>query len=702
MKKLLFISIFILPVICFGQNYVGFPKGQLSAITPLQGQIGYDTPSHKFAFGTVSGWKYTLNVNDSIGTSIPIINKKIYIDGIKFPANGYGIQAAIDSLPATGGEIYIPAGTYEVDTTIVIPNKMVYLEGDAIGWQGDQPNGSGTFLKLKNGANCDMFSYGSLTHTFFGGMKYLGLSGNDTNQTSVSNGITISGYYTDMSFDHIMVSYFNGNNINITSGHLWNIMVTHSWLEYATGSQLYVSAPYYSSTAFVYWLKFMDNFIGAVGGTYGIYIKNTQDCNISDNIIYNPNQDGIHITSVQGLVLKGNIIENASAGSSNTYDGINITDSGGTASKYILISNNKAANVRGTSTERYGLSINSLSDYITATNNEFNVNLTGSILQSATNSHGIVNDNTASILTFSKSISAPSISSAGSITGNTLVSTVAIGTAPITVASSTLVTNLNANFLGGNTFTTIEAASLPIGGGTLTGALNINSTTGSTSYVRVQVSGANVGILGSLASEIGSSPNNMGAYVYGANKFVILTNGLRRFSESGTGHATFGDTTDDGVHTVQVIGTENITSTLNVGGADTVIGNMVMKGTDTVTGATDLKSTLNVVGNATFIGNIAAISTTCDSIISLSGNISFPVNTSQELHTITFTSAATATFSVGTTSGGTDVIATVTCTAGNPNTQVINKVYSVTGQQTIFITILTGGAGTNRYDVRRF
>jgi hypothetical protein len=63
------------------------------------------------------------------------------------------------------------------------------------------------------------------------------------------------------------------------------------------------------------------------------------------------------------------------------------------------------------------------------------------------------------------------VTAAGVVTGKTLVSTVATGTAPLTVVSTTLVSNLNASLLGG----VAASGFLPIGGGALTG--NLTGTT---------------------------------------------------------------------------------------------------------------------------------------------------------------------------------------------------------------------------------
>jgi hypothetical protein len=77
---------------------------------------------------------------------------------------------------------------------------------------------------------------------------------------------------------------------------------------------------------------------------------------------------------------------------------------------------------------------------------------------------------------------------AGTVSGTQLISTVATGTAPLTVSSTTLVTNLNADLLDGlnsattNTGSTIVArdASGNFSAGTITAALSGNSTTATT------------------------------------------------------------------------------------------------------------------------------------------------------------------------------------------------------------------------------
>jgi len=64
---------------------------------------------------------------------------------VKNVADYSSIQEAIDSLPPSGGTVYIPAGTYVISTPIKVPSNVVLL--------GD---GFDTVLKLADEANCNV------------------------------------------------------------------------------------------------------------------------------------------------------------------------------------------------------------------------------------------------------------------------------------------------------------------------------------------------------------------------------------------------------------------------------------------------------------------------------------------------------------------------------------------------------------------
>lgn len=69
--------------------------------------------------------------------------KKIRFD--RNAADYPSIQDAIDSLPPTGGVVFIPAGTYIISTPIKVPANVT-LTGE----------GFSTYLKLADGANCNV------------------------------------------------------------------------------------------------------------------------------------------------------------------------------------------------------------------------------------------------------------------------------------------------------------------------------------------------------------------------------------------------------------------------------------------------------------------------------------------------------------------------------------------------------------------
>jgi len=64
--------------------------------------------------------------------------------------SGVEIQRALDSLPATGGEVVLPAGVFNIDQPIVLRRDNQTLRGD----------GPGTILRLADNANCPVVIMG--------------------------------------------------------------------------------------------------------------------------------------------------------------------------------------------------------------------------------------------------------------------------------------------------------------------------------------------------------------------------------------------------------------------------------------------------------------------------------------------------------------------------------------------------------------
>lgn len=85
----------------------------------------------------------------------------------------YNIQAAINSLPSTGGTVFIDAGTYLISDTILINKKNTTLCGE----------GKASIIKLANGANCDILELSGSTVVYCT-LKDFAIDGNKSNNTS--------------------------------------------------------------------------------------------------------------------------------------------------------------------------------------------------------------------------------------------------------------------------------------------------------------------------------------------------------------------------------------------------------------------------------------------------------------------------------------------------------------------------------------
>lgn len=92
---------------------------------------------------TASGNK-TFTGNTTItNLTLGTFDNFVYVDGVTFPT----IQSAINSLPASGGTVYIPCGTYTLSSTLQLTGSLV-LQGCGIG----NTTGGGTRLVAGSGS----------------------------------------------------------------------------------------------------------------------------------------------------------------------------------------------------------------------------------------------------------------------------------------------------------------------------------------------------------------------------------------------------------------------------------------------------------------------------------------------------------------------------------------------------------------------
>ncbi len=180
------------------------------------------------------------------------------------------------------------------------------------------------------------------------------------------------------------------------------------------------------------------------------------------------------------------------------------------------------------------------------------------------------------------------ITGSSTVQGTRLISTIATGTAPLTVASTTMVTNLNAEFVGGQNLAGLDTRYVNATGDTMTGALNIQAA----SALKLQgVSGLGGWVLNAtnIADPVLEFRDNSGDLLAamnpsGSTYAIDVNNGT-----PATNAARFsGDvliTTDLGVRTVNA--TTNVTAAKIVAGGTTFSGSeklRVVSGTSRLEG----------------------------------------------------------------------------------------------------------------------
>jgi len=130
------------------------------------------------------------------------------------------------------------------------------------------------------------------------------------------------------------------------------------------------------------------------------------------------------------------------------------------------------------------------------------------------------------------------------ITAETFVSDVAIGTAPLTVTSTTVVTNLNADLLDGNHAAAFEAAGTTATHAALTNPHSASAASGANSDI-TSLAGLTTALSiaqgGTAATSAGAALSSLGAAALGANSDITSIAGLTTalsVAQGGTGATT--------------------------------------------------------------------------------------------------------------------------------------------------------------------
>ncbi|MDP3043112.1 MAG: NosD domain-containing protein, partial [bacterium] len=289
-------------------------------------RLGVNTASPSYTLD-VAGTARITGTTTLATTTMPSWNKVIIVDGVHFPATGAGIQAAINSLPSTGGKVFIPEGTYSVTATITIPS-FVWIEG---------AGASSTILRLANSANKTVIANSDATN----GNSYIKISnlmidGNDAGNTGAyCHGV----YFTKVSYSEIDSAYVydaedygvylygvsigNGSNYNKVSNSIITSNSTGIYITLSDNNAIVDNKIYSNSSDGVYSYggygqnAIVDNKIYSNSG-HGIYFFNNKgESAITGNTINSNSLNGIYIYyNSDGNAITGNTIN------SNTQKGI--------------------------------------------------------------------------------------------------------------------------------------------------------------------------------------------------------------------------------------------------------------------------------------------------------------------------------------------------------------------------------------------
>lgn len=295
------------------------------------------------------------------------------------------IQNTIDALPPYGGPVLIPAGVYIISATLNMPDRPVHLIGAGL---GAQPKG--TVIKLAVGANCDIIQYNADSHVYFGSIRDIEIYGSKSGQ-SLGHGIHFVKNISDVTIENIYIQDVKGDAIKVapTTATIWNIWINKCLIENSGEYGLYLLAT--NNTLEL--VKITDSYFW--GNLEGIRIEGqgTGRVIISSSSANMNKQHGIHLKSAKAVNIVNCQIHDNSQGSDNIYDGIYVDDDASNASNDIIISSNLIGNW-ATSSQRYGINLQGLTDYVLILGNNLRGNTTGAMnIPAGVNVNGKITDN---------------------------------------------------------------------------------------------------------------------------------------------------------------------------------------------------------------------------------------------------------------------------------------------------------------------
>ena len=288
--------------------------------SPTEGMVYYDTDTDQLLVYSNGKWladgreAYLIAANNSSAADKAAAD---YItDGTSDETE---INAALDRAdPASvtsgarkSGKVYLFAGTYVADGTILVPNNTT-LAGA----------GRGTVIQLDVGAGTDNLVENSDTTTGTGvtirDLTLDGSLGTGGTQTGIEfNTVgagTGSGARQGGRIENVKISEFNGGSGIYLNASLNNI-ITGVVADLNSGGGIYLGSASNNNT--------ITNNKTQGNGNDGIGIADSEYNLISGNTIEGNTGDGIEVYSSYNNTISGNLIQN------NTNNGINLTSNGG-------------------------------------------------------------------------------------------------------------------------------------------------------------------------------------------------------------------------------------------------------------------------------------------------------------------------------------------------------------------------------------
>lgn len=309
--------------------------------SPTEGMIYYDTTTKQLITYANGKWQ----ADRSNSTVIVAANNSKNKDAADFVVSSAdetagnadaAIQAAIASLPASGGSVYLMEGTYTIDTQISLASNITI-------------SGAGrnvSIIKLKNAHNVSINMlniYNGFTYFNNISIRDLTIDGNKANQTAgTQHGIHAyrMGNQTSstvgLTVSNVYVKDMRNNGINLEQTA--NTKVFDSYFMTNTGTGIYVNSASARNS-------FTNNTSRENGGS-GIDSESDYDV-ISDNFAQNNTLQGIDANGSDVKIANNTITNNASNGINSTEENATIsgnTISSNTARGMVIDQNAKVTN----------------------------------------------------------------------------------------------------------------------------------------------------------------------------------------------------------------------------------------------------------------------------------------------------------------------------------------------------------------------